>query len=159
MTLTLDFQGQILKNLYLRNGRVNWHETKVMWINRILEPGPTVWPWAITLTLVFRGNFKKKNCIAGMVVKGWVDWHGMEGMWAGYDVGPTMQPWTLISTMTLHWILVFFQGQILRLLYYKNEWADWYETIKYMNRKDDSYLVWPYPWPWPWIFKVTFWNY
>ena len=30
LTLTLDFQGQILKMLYLRNGRVDWHGTKRM---------------------------------------------------------------------------------------------------------------------------------
>ena len=38
MTLTLDFQGQILKMLYLRNGRADWHGTKGMWVDRILDP-------------------------------------------------------------------------------------------------------------------------
>ena len=28
MTLALDFQGQILKKLYPRNGTVDWHGTK-----------------------------------------------------------------------------------------------------------------------------------
>ena len=33
LTLTVDFQGQILKMLYLRNGRADWHGTKGMWAN------------------------------------------------------------------------------------------------------------------------------
>ena len=38
LTLTLDFQGQILKMLYFRNGRANWHGTKGMWVDRMLDP-------------------------------------------------------------------------------------------------------------------------
>ena len=38
MTLTLDFQGQTLKMLYLRNGRANWHGTKGMWVDWMLDP-------------------------------------------------------------------------------------------------------------------------
>ena len=38
LTLTLDFQGQILKMLYLRNGRADWHGTKGMWVGRMLDP-------------------------------------------------------------------------------------------------------------------------
>ena len=30
LTLTLDFQGKILKMLYLRNGRADWHGMKGM---------------------------------------------------------------------------------------------------------------------------------
>ena len=53
LTLTLDFQGQILKMLYLRNGRADWHGTKGMWIDRMLHPlcdfqrssHPWPWPW------------------------------------------------------------------------------------------------------------------
>ena len=32
MTLTLEFQGQNLKQLYLRNGVADWHGTKRMWV-------------------------------------------------------------------------------------------------------------------------------
>ena len=35
MTLTLDFQGQTLEILYLRNGKANWHRTKVVWVDRM----------------------------------------------------------------------------------------------------------------------------
>ena len=51
LTLTLDFQGQILKMLYLRNGRADWHGTKGMWVDRMLHPlcdfqlWPQPWPW------------------------------------------------------------------------------------------------------------------
>ena len=51
MTFTLDFQGQILKRLYLRNGMADWHGTKRMWIDRVLHPlcvfqhSPHPWPW------------------------------------------------------------------------------------------------------------------
>ena len=38
MTLTLDFQGQILKVLYLRNVRADWHGAKGMWVDRMLDP-------------------------------------------------------------------------------------------------------------------------
>ena len=37
MTSTLDFQGQTLKMLYLKNGRADWHGTKGMGVNRILD--------------------------------------------------------------------------------------------------------------------------
>ena len=67
MTLTLDFQGQILKMLYLRNGRSNWHWTKGMWVNRMLHsccdfqhsPHPWPRPW------IFKVKFWK-CCISGM---------------------------------------------------------------------------------------------
>ena len=38
LTLTLDFQGQILKMLHLRNGRADWHGVKEMSVDRILDP-------------------------------------------------------------------------------------------------------------------------
>ena len=49
----LDFQGQILKNSYLRNGMTDWHGAKGMWVNRMLDshcdfklrPQPWPWPW------------------------------------------------------------------------------------------------------------------
>ena len=38
VTLTLDFQGKIFKWLYLRNGVSSWQETKVIWIEAVLDP-------------------------------------------------------------------------------------------------------------------------
>ena len=53
MTLTLDFQGQILKKSYRRNGMAHWNGTKGMWVDRMLDshcdfklwPHPWPWPW------------------------------------------------------------------------------------------------------------------
>ena len=69
MTLTLDFQGQILKKSYLRNGMADWHGTKGMWVDIMLDtfcgfqhsPHPWPWPW------IFKVKFWK-CCISGM---GW----------------------------------------------------------------------------------------
>ena len=67
LTLTLDFQGQILKMLYLRIGRADWHGTKGMWIDRMLHPlcdcqrSPHPWPWP----WIFEVKFWK-CCISGM---------------------------------------------------------------------------------------------
>ena len=69
VTLTLDFQGQILKKSYLRNGMADWHWTKGMWINRVLHPlcvfqhSPHPWPWP----WIFKVKFWKSR-ISGM---GW----------------------------------------------------------------------------------------
>ena len=38
MTLTLDFQGQILKKSYLKNGMADWHRIKGMWVDRMFDP-------------------------------------------------------------------------------------------------------------------------
>ena len=67
LTLTLDFQGQILKMLYLRNGGADWHGTKGMWVNRMLDPHcdfelwPHPWPWP----LIFKVKLWK-CCISRM---------------------------------------------------------------------------------------------
>ena len=69
LTLTMDFQGQILKMLYLRNGRADWHGTKGMWIDGMLHPlcdfqrSPQPWPWP----WIFKVKFSKSH-ISGM---GW----------------------------------------------------------------------------------------
>ena len=67
LTLTLNFIGQILKMLYLRNGRADWHGMKGMWVDRMLDPHcdfelwPHPWPWP----LIFKGKFWK-SCNSGM---------------------------------------------------------------------------------------------
>ena len=69
LTLTLDFQGQFFKMLYLRNGRADWHGTRGMWIDRMLHPlcdfqrSPHPWPWP----WIFKVKFWKSH-ISGM---GW----------------------------------------------------------------------------------------
>ena len=61
-TLPLDFQGQILKMLYLRNRRADWYGTKGIWVDR--------------LTLNFQGQILKKSYLRN----GMADWHGINGM-------------------------------------------------------------------------------
>ena len=38
LTLTLYFEDQIFKMLHLRNGMADWHGTKGMWVDRMLDP-------------------------------------------------------------------------------------------------------------------------
>ena len=111
LTLTLDFQGQILKILYLRNGRVDWHGTKGMWIDRMLDPHcdfelwPHPWPWP----LIFKVKFSKKSQLRnGMPV-----WHRMKGMWVDRMLDPhcDFELWPHPWPLTL-----YFQGQILKML-------------------------------------------
>ena len=64
LTLTLYFQGQILKMLYLRNGRTDWHGAKGMWVDRMLDPHcdfelwPHPWPWPLIYMVKF---WKSRN--------------------------------------------------------------------------------------------------
>ena len=84
LTLTLDFQGQILKILNLRRAdsdsesrRADWHGRKGLWVDRMLdthcdfELWPQPWPWP----LIFRVKFWKSHnsgmgCSIDMELKG-----------------------------------------------------------------------------------------
>ena len=63
LTLTLDFRGQIVKMLYVWNGRADWHGTKGMWVDRMwdlrydFELWPHPWPWP----LIFKVKFWKSR--------------------------------------------------------------------------------------------------
>ena len=104
MTLTLDLQGQILKMLHLRNGRADWHGTKGMWVDRILdshcdfEPWPHSWPWH----RIFKANFLN-SCISGTGGQINMERKGYESI--GCYTVPSMWPWAM--TLTLD-----FEGQI-----------------------------------------------
>ena len=93
LTLTLDFQGQILRMLYLRNGRVDWHGGKGMWGDRMLHPlcdfqlspHPCTWPWI----------FKLKFCKSRISKMGWpVD---MESKGS-----ESIECWTNVVTFNVH---------------------------------------------------------
>ena len=65
MTVTLDFQGQILKRPYPRNGMADWHTTKRMWVDRQsdLLCGVEFWP----LPWIFKSKFLKSYIhVSGM---------------------------------------------------------------------------------------------
>ena len=77
LTLTLDFQGQVLKMLYLRNGRVDWHGTKGMWVHRILDPHcdfelwPHPWPWPLIFKVkLWKSRNSGMGCPIDMEQKG-----------------------------------------------------------------------------------------
>ena len=79
MTFTLDFQGQILKKSYLRNGMADWHGTKRTWVDRMLHPlcdfECPLHPWP--LPWIFKVKFWKW-CISGMVGQIDMDQKGFE---------------------------------------------------------------------------------
>ena len=68
----------------------------IVYTLRAIELWPHQWHWPLIFKVIFLSKLYIKN--------GRVDWHGTIGMWVRYDSGPAVQPWTLISTMTWHWI-------------------------------------------------------
>ena len=139
LTLTLDFQGQILKMLYLRNGRADWHGTKGMWIDRMLHPlcdfqhSPHPWPWP----WIFKVKFWKSH-ISGM----------------GWPIDMELKGCELIECCT-H--AVTFNGhlthQILKKSYLRNGMADWHGTkgmwVDRLLQLLCDFQCPPHPWPWP----------
>ena len=108
LTLTLDFQGQILKMLYLWNGRGDWHGMKGMWVDRMLHPlcdfqcSPHPWPWPCW-PWIFKVKFWKSR-IAGM---GWPNDMELKGCEA-------IECWTHVVTFNVHLthdLDLGFQGQ------------------------------------------------
>ena len=59
-------------------------------------------------------------------------------------------------------LTLYFQGQILKMLYLRNGRADWHGTkgieVDGMLASHCDIQLWPHPWHWPCIFKVTFLN-
>ena len=77
LTLTMDFQAQILKMLYLRNGRADWHGTKGMWVDSMLDPHcdfelwPHPWPWPLIFKVKFwKSLYSGMGCPIDMERKG-----------------------------------------------------------------------------------------
>ena len=158
LTLTLDFQGQILKMLYLRNGRANWQGTKGMWIDRMLDPHcdfevwPHSWPWP----LIFKVKFWKSHN-SGMGCP--IDMEQKEcesiGCWTHIvtldcDLTHDLDPWFSRSNFEK----VITQEWDARLTWNERD----------VSRQDarptlwPCFELWPHPWPWPLIFKVKFWK-
>ena len=122
MTLTLDFQGQILKMFYLRNPRADWHGTKRIWVDRMLNPlcdfqlwpQPWLWPWIFTVKF-------GKTRMSGM---GWpidMESKGCESIEC------------LIHVMTFNFPLTHdldlgFSRSNLKKFYLMNGMADWHGT-------------------------------
>ena len=113
MTFTFDFQGQILKMLYLRNGRNEWHGTKGMCVDRMLHPlcdfqlWPQPWPWP----WIFKVKFWKSR-ISGM---GWpidMGWKGCESIecWTHVVTFNFPLPWPWIFKVKFWKSLVLWMG-------------------------------------------------
>ena len=91
MTLTFDFQGQILKKSYLRNGMADWHGMKGMGVDRMLDSHcdfklwPHPWPWL----WIFK--VKIRNCCnSGMGGLTHLEWKGCELDDVGCTMGLTL---------------------------------------------------------------------
>ena len=158
MTLTLDFQGQVSKNLYLRNGRADWHGTKGMWVDRILDPHCDfeLWhhPWPGRL--IFKVKFWKR-CDSGMGCPIDMERKGCEsiGCWThivtlNCDRTHDLDPWVSRSNFEK----VITQEWDARLTWNlsKGMWIDW------MLDPRCDFQLWPHLWPWPWNFNFKFWN-
>ena len=155
MTLTLHFQGQILKKLYLRNGMANWHGSKGMWVDRMLDPccdfqyPPHPWPWPI----IYKVNFLI-CCISEMGGPIDMEWKGCESIGC----------YTHFVTFDLdlnHDLDLGFSRSILKKSYLGNGMADWH-GIKgmWVDRMLDQccdFKLSPHPSPWPWIFLCMGW--
>ena len=156
MTLTLDFQGQILKKSYLRNGMADWHGIKEVWVDRILDPccdfqfTPHPWPWP----WIFKVKFWK-CCISGMGGSIDMERKGCE----------TIGSYTHFVTLNFHLNhgidLGFSRSNFEKVV--SQEWdgrLTWDERM-WVDRMLDpccGFQLSPHSWPWPWIFKVKFWK-
>ena len=86
LTLTLDFQSQILKMLYLRNGRADWHGTKGVWI--YMDVRPTLWLWTVTSPMTLTHHFQGQTLKMRYLKNGRANWHGMRRMWVDTMLDP-----------------------------------------------------------------------
>ena len=79
LTLTLDLQGQILKMLQLSNGRADWHGTKGMWFDMMLDSHCDfeLWPHPWPGPLIFKVKFWKSHN-SGMGCPIDMEWKGCE---------------------------------------------------------------------------------
>ena len=144
LTLTLDFQGQILEKPYPRNRRTDWHGTKGIWIDR--KPDPALWLWTLTSTVTLTLDFKGQILKILYLRNRRADWHRIKVMWVDRMLDPLCDR---------H---LGFQGQILKKLYLWNGRVDWHGTKvmwvdKMLNPLCDLEL-----WYWTWTFKVKLWN-
>ena len=156
MTLTLDFQGQILKKPYLRNGMADWHEMKGVWVDRMLDPccdfqcPPHQWPWP----WIFKVKFWK-CCISGMEEP--ID---MERK-ACESIGCYTHFVTFNFDLN-HDLDLGFSRSNFEKSYLRNGMVDWHEMKgMWVDRMLDpccDFQSSPRPWPWPYIFKVKFWK-
>ena len=137
------------KKSWLRNGMHDWHETKGLWVDWMLDPccdfqlWPQPWPWP----WIFKVKFWN-SCIPG--IGGPID---MERK--GYE---SIECYTYFVTLSYDLDLGFSRSNFENSV----SQADWQGTKDmWVDGILDSHCdleLWPHPWPWPWIFKVKSWN-
>ena len=152
LTLTLDFHGQILTMLYLRNVRADWHATKEMWIDKMLHPlcdfqlWPQSWPWP----WIFKVKFWKSR-ISGM---GWP----IDMEWKGYE---SIECWTHVVTFNVHLnhdLDIGFSRSNVSIAIYRKARAHRHRTKAILVDRVLYLLCGLQLWHWPWIFEVKFWK-
>ena len=138
--LDLGFSRSSFELLYLRNGRANWHGTKGIWVDRMLDPccdfqcSPLPWPWPS----IFQGQILKKSYFRN----GMADWHGTKGMWVDrmldshcdFRLWPHPWPWPWIFKVKYWNCCNFGMGGSTHL-----EWKG-YELDMMLDAQ----------WEWPW---------
>ena len=145
MTLTLNFQGQILNLLNLGQKWTNCHKTKSKHIDWTLslKCDRWIWPWPWPWSWIF----KVKYAICYISAKNVrLSQNKKQKYWL--NSMPQMWPSDLTFTMTLTLNL---QGQIWNLLYLSQKWFD-------CHKMKSSHIDWPvglndhkvWPWRWPW---------
>ena len=93
-----------------------------------------MWPWFWTSPMTLNGWIFKVRFWNSQIsrMRGLID---ME--WKGYNVEPKMQPWTLTSTLTGHWISGFSRSNFKIVVFQESmDWLIW--NKRDMNRQDDG---------------------
>ena len=154
LTLTLNFQGQMLKWLYLSQKWSDCHETKSKHIDWTLGFKGTI---GFDLGHDIDFEFSRSNIELAISQPKMVRLPRNEKQThrlnSRLQRGPSGL--TLAMTLTLN-----FQGQLSNWLYLSQKWSNCHETkSKHMDWTlgfKGDHRVWPWPWPWPWIFKVKY---
>ena len=176
MTLTLDFQGQILKMLYLRNGMADWHGTKAMWIDRMLHPlcdfqhsaRPWPWPWIFEVKfwkshisgMGWRIDMELKGCES---IECWThavtfNGHLTHDLYLGFSDPPTVPKFPYFvpesrSIIRQYELSGFSRSKFEKVVYLRNGMADWLGTkgmwVDRMLHPLCDFQCPLHPWPWP----------
>ena len=154
--LYLGFSRSNFEKSYLRNGMVDWHGRKGMWVDRMLHPlcdfqcPPHPWPWP----WIFKVKFWK-CCISGM--EGPID---MERKLCE-SIGCQTHFVTFNIPLTHDLDLGFSRSNFEKVI--SQEWdgrTTWNERdVSQQDVTPTCDFQCPlHSWPWPWIFKFKFWK-
>ena len=134
MTLTLDFQGQILKKMYPWSWLTDWHGMKGMWVDRKLNP-----LCEIDLSRDLDLGFSRSN-LRITVSREWEgDWHGMKVMWVVKILNPPLRDLELRS-----WSWTF-KAKLWNIAVSQ----ECEGQLTWNERDVSQQVVGPTKWPWP----------